>query len=238
MIWLKIKKLVFYSFLHPRYLAQRELWKVLRIEGPRLHGKLLDVGCGQKPYMEVLKCVEEYIGLDVPTSMHDLSRVDVIGTAMTLPFQDCAFDNILCTEVLEHVPEPLFALKEMHRVTNSGGILLLTVPLSEQLHEEPYDFYRFTVYGLEHILNKSSWKILRIYQRGGGWLELGYRLSSYLYQTAGATKRAKGALQPRLVLGPFVVIVCALIQLSAMILDKVWKSSLSTIGYAVVAERK
>lgn len=147
------------------------------------------------------------------------------------------FDCILCTEVLEHVPDPVIALQEMRRVTRPAGILLLTVPLSEQLHEEPYDFYRFTRYALIDLLGNTGWRVKRIHERGGVWLELGYRLSSALYTVARATRTSSGALQPRLILGPLIIVACALIQWVAALLDHCWRSSLSTIGYCVVPER-
>lgn len=238
MIWLKLKKRFAGSYIHPRYLAQRELRRILEVEGPKLYGRLLDVGCGQKPYAEIIRNVDAYVGLDVPTTMHGVSKIDVVGTALALPFQDSTFDNVLCTEVLEHISDPLAVLREMRRVTKPGGTLLLTVPLSEQLHEEPYDFYRFTKYALDYLLGRAGWHIQRVYERGGTWLELGYRLSSFLYSAAGATRQPSGALQPRLVTGPLIIAICVLVQWMASVLDNIWSSPLSTIGYAVVAERK
>jgi SAM-dependent methyltransferase len=238
MIWLRRKKGLAHSYLHPRYLAQRELRRILEVEGPKLHGMLLDVGCAQKPYAEMIWNVDTYVGLDVPTTMHGVSEIDVVGTALVLPFQNSTFDSVLCTEVLEHIFDPLAALREMHRVTKPGGTLLLTVPLSEQLHEEPYDFYRFTKYALHYLLGKADWQIQKVYERGGTWLELGYRLSSFLYSAVGATRQASGALQPRSVIGPLIVAICVLVQKTASVLDRIWSSPLSTIGYAVVAERK
>lgn len=123
-------------------------------------------------------------------------------------------------------------------MTKPAGILLLTVPLSEQLHEEPYDYYRFTKYGLAYLLNKSGWEILKLYERGGTWLELGYRFSSFLYSSMGATTNNDGTLKTRLFLGPLTIMLCAGIQLVAHILDMIWKSRLSTIGYNVVAQKK
>ncbi len=238
MVWNRLKETFRYSYIHPRYLAQRELKRVIEIEGPKLQGRLLDVGCGKKPYAKLIRNVDFYIGLDVPTTMHGIAKLDVIGTAMALLFQVGTFDSILCTEVLEHLPEPLIALKEMYRVTKPGGMLLLTVPLSEQLHEEPYDFYRFTKYALEHLLGQAGWQIQKIYERGGTWLELGYRFSSFLYSVIGATRQSSGALQPRLIVGPLIIALCVIVQLMTSALDKIWRIPLSTIGYAVVAERK
>ncbi|MDR3574523.1 MAG: class I SAM-dependent methyltransferase [Anaerolineaceae bacterium] len=233
-----IKNLLRNSFFHPRYLAQHELWSLIESEGFQLTGKLLDVGCGHKPYQSLLRCINEYIGLDVPSSMHGLDQVDVIGTSMSLPFMENCFDSLLCTEVLEHVPEPMAALREMARVAKTGGLLLLSAPLSEQLHEEPYDFYRYTCHGLIYLLNKTGWNVLNIKTRGGVWLEMGYRFSSFLYTSIGAKRTANGGLQPRLVIGPIVILACTLIQGSAWVLNRMWKSDLSTIGYGVLAQKK
>jgi SAM-dependent methyltransferase len=236
--WDKLKKVFRYSFFHPRYLANRELSKIISLEGSILHGNLLDVGCGRKPYAHLLPNVNSYIGLDVPSTMHSLSQVDVIGTSLALPFQNESFDSILCTEVLEHTPDPLMALCEMWRVTKAEEVLLLTAPLSEQLHEEPYDYYRFTRYGLNYLLRKSGWKILKVYERGGTWLELGYRLSSFLYSSIGAKRNADGALDPRFFLGPLILTVCAGLQFMALVLDTVWRFRLSTIGYGIIAQKE
>jgi SAM-dependent methyltransferase len=233
-----LKHIFHNSIIHPRHLAQRELIKCVKAESRNMVGNLLDVGCGKKPYAPLLSNASRYIGLDVPTTMHSLTQVDIIGTALALPIRDECFDSLLCTEVLEHTPDPLGALLEMWRVANPGGILLLTIPLSEQLHEEPYDYYRFTKYGLDYLLNESGWKSLRIYERGGAWLEFGYRFSSFLYSTVGTIHNEDGTLKPRTVVGPLVVMFCVIVQLVADVLNSVWKSKISTIGYAVVAQKE
>ena len=238
MLWLKLKRKLRHSFLHPRHLAQEELWRFVAAEGPQLRGKLLDIGCGKKPYTSLFSSVDMYIGIDVPSTMHGLSAVDAISTALSLPFQDGSFDSLVCTEVLEHTPDPLVALGEMWRVSKEGATLLITVPLSEQLHEEPYDFYRFTHYGLEYLLKTSGWRILRLRERGGAWLELGYRLSSLLYSTLGASRDTAGGMKPRMILGPPVVAICAGIQIMAALMNTLWPAQVSTIGYCVVAEKQ
>jgi len=238
MSWDKLKKVFHYSYIHPRYLANRALNKIISLEGPILHGNLLDVGCGKKTYAHLFTNVNRYIGLDLPMTMHGISQVDVIGSTLALPFQNESFDCLLCTEVLEHIPDPLMALHEMWRVVKVEDLLLLTVPLSEQLHEEPHDYYRFTRYGLSYLLRKSGWKILKIYERGGAWLELGYRLSSFLYSSIGAKRKAKGRLDPFFFLRPVIIIVCAGLQFIAATLDSVCRSRLSTIGYVAIAQKE
>lgn len=237
MVWLNTKTLLSHSILHPRYLAQDELWRLVKIAGPELQGNLLDVGCGKKPYVSLLPKVHWYVGVDVPTTMHGLHHVDVASTAVALPFCNSCFDSVLCTEVLEHVAEPMQALQEIARVIKPGGMLLLTVPFSEQLHEEPYDFFRYTKHGLIHLLKKSNWSVLAIYERGGTWLELGYRLSSFIYSTLGADLLPDGNLKPKLFLGPITILICAFVQIVALLLDRSWHIELSTIGYGVVAEK-
>jgi SAM-dependent methyltransferase len=225
------------TYFHPRYLAQREIVRIIEEEGRILSGMLLDIGCGKKPYAAYLSNVTSYIGLDMPFSMHGHSDIDVFGTGLDLPFAAGSFDNILCTEVLEHTAQPVVALREMYRVVKPGGSLLLTVPFSEQLHEEPYDFYRFTIHGIRTLLNSSGWQIIRIHKRGGTFLELGYRTSSFLYTSIGASRTESGGLNPRPVIGPLVVGLCTLVQLVSDLLDRVWKVDLSTIGYGIVARK-
>jgi SAM-dependent methyltransferase len=225
------------SLAHPRGLAHRELRRVVAIVGSRLRGRLLDVGCGSKPYADLLTSAESYVGLDTAATMHGLERVDVVGTALALPFHAGRFDSVLCTEVLEHTPEPLAALQEIWRVTKPGGLLLLTVPMSEQLHEEPADFYRFTHYGARHLLDKAGFRVLEVHARGGPWLELGYRTSSLLYSTLGARRDPDGRLHIRLLVGPPVVALCLIVQAVALVTDRLWAPPLSTIGYALLAER-
>jgi SAM-dependent methyltransferase len=238
MIFDKLKKAVHYTYFHPRYIANRELIKIISLEGPMLHGKLLDVGCGIKPYAYLLPNTETYIGLEISSTMHGLSQVDIIGTSLALPFKDECFDSILCTEVLEHTSDPLMSLCEMWRVTKAEEVLLLTVPLSEQLHEEPNDYYRFTKYGLNYLLRQSGWRILKVYERGGTWLELGYRLSSFLYSSFSSKRKTDGRLNIYIFLRPLIIILCSGLQFIATALDTVWRSRLSTIGYGVLAKKK
>jgi SAM-dependent methyltransferase len=231
-----IKQRLRYSYLHPRYLAHRELKDLVVKEAPQLVGRLLDVGCGQTPYKELL-AASPYIGVDRPVTMHGLSEIDAFSTAVALPFAPESFDSLLCTEVLEHLPQPELALQEMGRVARPGALLLVTAPFGEQLHEEPFDYYRFTHYGLQDLLTRNGWETLTLHHRGGTWLELGYRFSSFLYSALGATRKADGSMHTRMILGPVVIGVCVLVQLLADGLDRVWKVELSTIGYGILARK-
>lgn len=128
---------------------------------------LLDVGCGTRPYAPLYQShFDQNFGFDVQTSPHDLSRADFLAQVLAIPLAADLCDCVLCTEVLEHVPEPAQALCEMSRVLRPGGWLVLTIPLLLGLHEEPYDFYRYTVHGLRYLLTKSGFEIKRIQTKG------------------------------------------------------------------------
>jgi SAM-dependent methyltransferase len=84
-------------------------------------------------------------------------HIDVQADAYHLPFRDEAFDVVLCAEVLEHMHSPALALREFRRVLRSGGKLLLTTPFAFPIHYGPADYYRFTRFGLAHLLD--GWQI-------------------------------------------------------------------------------
>ena len=233
----QIKAFLKDTWLHPRHLAQREIARFVQENGAGLHGLLLDVGCGQKPYRGFLPNIRRHVGIDMPGTSHGSQHSDVMASALALPFASSTFDSILCTEVLEHTPDPALGLREMARVARPGAILLMTVPMSEQLHEEPFDYCRFTRHWLRYLLEATGWRVERIQERGGAWLDLGYRFSTFLYTSGGATVSPSGHLRPRPLLGPLVVILCAGVQLIASGLNRVWPSRLSTMGYGVLAMR-
>jgi SAM-dependent methyltransferase len=80
--------------------------------------------------------------------------VDLLTDAHALALADASFDVVLCTEVLEHLREPQRAIDEMHRVLKPGGSLLLTTRFLFPIHDAPHDYYRFTKYGLQHLLRR------------------------------------------------------------------------------------
>jgi SAM-dependent methyltransferase len=79
-----------------------------------------------------------------------------------LPFEVASFDTVVCTEVLEHVPEPAQVVREIARVLKPNGYVILTTPLYYPIHEEPYDFFRFTPFGLRHPFNEAGLEVTRI----------------------------------------------------------------------------
>jgi 2-polyprenyl-3-methyl-5-hydroxy-6-metoxy-1,4-benzoquinol methylase len=104
-------------------------------------GKTLDIGSGDKYYA---KFFPNLTSVDIDP----LRKPDVVASVYQLPFKDGEFDNILCTEVLEHLAEPAAAILEMERVLKPGGKLILTTCFIFPIHDAPGDYFRYTKYGL------------------------------------------------------------------------------------------
>jgi len=156
--------------------------KYLEAHNEHAVGRLLDVGCGDKPHQGVFPEVTTYIGLDRPSKPHEespggasrVAAIDLHGLAEALPFKELSFDTVLASQVIEHLPEPLIFLKETARVLKTGGKLIVTFPLINPVHESPYDFFRYTSYGMEHLCAKAGLRCIVSVAMGGGWLTVGY----------------------------------------------------------------
>ena len=141
-------------------------------------GRTLDVGCGHRPYEKSFFAgAEKYVGLDYLT---DRSRPDVVGSATDIPLGNAEFDTVVCTEVLEHVPDPLKALREMRRVLKPGGYLVLSTPMYWPRHEVPYDYFRHPYDGLLHLVKESGFELVQLYNRGRSYAFIGQALQSTL----------------------------------------------------------
>jgi SAM-dependent methyltransferase len=156
----------------PYYLHFRSLFADLEHASTRAHGRLLDIGCGNKPYEKMFAGrISQYVGCDVVQSSE--RRVDVISEATAIPLPDATFDTILCTQVIEHVSDHLKLLEEAFRLLRSSGVLILSGPLYWPLHEEPYDFFRFTEHGFRYLLEKVGFVVDEIVGNGGKWATCG-----------------------------------------------------------------
>src|SRR6185436_4985835 len=121
--------------------------------------RLLDLGCGNKPFYDLYSdYCESSVGIDVPESIHGLSKADLVYDGKKIPFPDGEFDYVLCTEVMEHTKEPSDFLSEIYRVLKNGGVLIMTTPFMVPLHEAPNDFFRFTNFALGYLADKTGFK--------------------------------------------------------------------------------
>jgi len=165
-------------------LVNRIMDGALREKGARyLSGRLIDIGCGTKPYAEMMASfVTEHVGVDHEETFHDKSNIDLFGTAYAIPADDASFDSAACTAVLEHLEEPEAALRECYRVLKPGGHAIYSVPFIWHVHEAPRDFYRYSKYGLDYLFRKTGFEIVEIEALSGFWVTFGQLLVYNLYR--------------------------------------------------------
>jgi SAM-dependent methyltransferase len=142
---------------NPGYLTRNRLLKGIARHAPVMTGRLLDFGCGSKPYRALFE-VDDYIGLDFenPGHPHLNEQIDVYYDGKRIPFGDASFDSVFSSEVFEHVFNLPEVLDEIKRVLKPGGLLLATCPFAICEHEVPNDFARYSSYGLRHLLKEHG----------------------------------------------------------------------------------
>ena len=153
----------------------RENWTIEKLK--QLPGglKLLDAGAGEqrfKPYCKHLNYVSQDIAVYTPATNHiglqmeswDFSGVDIISDIINIPEPDQSYDAILCSEVLEHIPDPAKVFPEFSRLLKPNGILILTAPFCSLTHFAPY-FYStgFSSYYYEKHLSDNGFEVKEMF---------------------------------------------------------------------------
>lgn len=144
------------SLFHPYYFIRSRLLRSVKEHAGNLNGRLLDFGCGSKPYKKFF-IVNEYIGVDFVNEghPHDNEQIDVYYDGKTIPFPDNSFDSILCSEVFEHIFNLPQILVELNRVLKHGGRILITCPFVWKEHELPHDYARYTLFCVKRFIEKK-----------------------------------------------------------------------------------
>jgi SAM-dependent methyltransferase len=147
---------------HPLYILRKNLYKRMVKYAPLLKGKLMDFGCGSKPYKALFNHVDEYIGVDYQGEghSHEKEQIEVFYDGKTIPFEANTFDSILTNEVLEHVFNLENIVVELHRVLKPSGNILITTPFAWNEHEAPNDFGRYTSFGMKDLLERNGFEIV------------------------------------------------------------------------------
>lgn len=136
---------------------RREILEILPrlTQGPS--ARILDFGSADSPYRGALPADCEYVTADLPGNPKAALHVAENGT---VPCADGAFDALLSSQVLEHVPEPAVYLAECRRVLKPGGRLLLSTHGTMFLHRDPVDYWRWTCDGLRRALEQAGFRVL------------------------------------------------------------------------------
>ncbi len=167
----------------PTYAVRKPLVRWLTEQASEIYAavggyRVLDVGCGQKPYEPLFApFATAYVGVDPVEN----PRAELRGPIEALPVEDGSYDVILCNQVLEHCDDPPQAVSELRRVTAPGGRVLASTHGVMAYHPSPTDYWRWTHAGLEKLfLDSGDWASVRVTPSSGTTACLGMLFSMYL----------------------------------------------------------
>ncbi len=171
-----------YICTNPFFITRRYLYQNIKRASQHISGgKLLDIGCGSKPY-ESFFDVDTYVGLDYrKDGANKNPKADAFYDGGRFPFKNRQFESALATEVLEHVFEPDLFISEIHRVLKPGGLCIITVPFLWDEHEQPYDYARYTSFGLRALVEKHGFVVVDQLKTGNFISALGQLFCTYMY---------------------------------------------------------
>ena len=198
--------------------------------------KILDAGAGEGKLKNIFSSKNiEYCGIDFGVGCDSWDYSDVIhGDLEDLHFIDNnEFDSILLIQVLEHLKNPRVVLKELNRVLKNNGKIYIAVPQLQGVHQVPYDYFRFTPYGLSMLLEESGFKVESINPQLYGDMQA----ASRNFQWAVDYYRDNTTKVTRKVLLFIFNLLNRLIFKLAGVLDKDIDKYLNPIGYFVVARK-
>jgi SAM-dependent methyltransferase len=238
------------TLFDPHFLLYHFYGRNLRVAAEKYaRGVLVDVGCGHQPYRTFFQDrVEAYYGLDYPSTRDMLvvegeqkQRLNAYADITNLPMREGSVDTLLCMEVLEHVPEPAAAVRECFRVVRPSGHLILTTPFLFPVHGAPHDYFRYTEYGLRHLLTKAGFTVVDVRRHGSYGAVAGLLANLYLFHSFFEQRQNYAA---RILLGllkvaltvPLLALVC-LGNLAGYLLDRTHGAPIYTAGYLIVGRK-
>lgn len=228
-------------------LAERDKWVSKQSTLVPQGSFILDVGAGSCPYRKYFSHCE-YKTQDFASLSPEQLRgregygeIDYLCDATKIPVPESSFDAILCTEVLEHVPEPIKVVNEFSRILKPGGKLLLTAPLGSGIHQEPYHFYGgYTPFWYQKFLGEAGFSEITIEANGGFFKHYGQESIRFLQMTK--PWKLNTHISVHFAWFPFWLLLLPIMGLIFPIvchlLDQFDQNQHFTIGYHVVAIKK
>ena len=154
---------------HPQWLVFRKETFDFVVQAIRPgHTRILDIGCGKGRLREKMPDNTYYVGLDYPPTGIGLyqTEADILCTAEALPLAHQSFDIVACLEVMEHLPNPAAAAREISRVLRPGGYAMVSVPFAYPLHDIPFDYQRLTAFQLTRIFERTGRQVQQLEETG------------------------------------------------------------------------
>jgi SAM-dependent methyltransferase len=206
---------------------------------------VLDIGAGAAQYRALFAhCdyrTQDFAQEPQTLALGAYARLDYTSDIVSIPLPDRAVDVILCTEVLEHVPNPVAAIREMARLLKPGGRLLLTAPLGSFLHQEPYHFYGgYTPHWYDKFLREAGFTVEAVERNQGFFSLFGQEAVRFRQLLSMRSTRGLGALD-RLLLALLWLLTLPMaltLPLLGHWLDRKKLESIATVGYHVIATKR
>jgi SAM-dependent methyltransferase len=193
-------------FVNPFYFARKGLHENISALAEKVSGKILDVGCGQKPYQKLFR-FSQYIGLELDSPENRQSKkADYFYDGLKFPFGDGEFDSVVTNEVFEHVFNPADFLREINRVLKPAGMLLMTAPFVWDEHEQPNDYARYSSFGLIAIIERHGFKVIERRKSMGDIRAIFQLLNGYFYKKTVSRYGYVNLLTTLVLMAPFNVL--------------------------------
>lgn len=198
-----------------------------------IKGSVFDLGAGTAPYKTYfLSLANDYVAVDWSDSCHDTAADIVADLNKPLSIRDNVADTVISLSVIEHLHAPQVMLAEAHRILKPGGAMIMQVPWQWWVHEPPYDFFRYTPYGLKYLLEQAQFRDIEIEAQAGFFTTLILKLNYFSLRFIRGPVVVRRLL--RIIFGVFWYIG----QKAAPLLDKLDKKwDLETTGYFVTAKK-
>lgn len=203
--------------------------------------RVLDVGAGSSPYRDFFEKqiykTHDFQKLNPEQLLHKYGygQIDFVSDIVKIPVENSSFDVILCTEVLEHVPDPISALKEMSRILKFGGEIVITTPLGSHIHQEPYHYYGgFTPFFYRKFLEEFGFEIINISPNQGFF---NFYFQESLRFLSISSKRTFSLITLFLTF-PFVLFFFLVLFVTKDLFDKIFNDYRFTVGYHIHAIKR
>ncbi len=215
------------------WLIHRIRERFLRVSSRYYRGILYDLGCGEAPHKEYfLKFADEYIGVDWQSSEHELKADIIADLNESLPVSCEVADTVISLSVIEHLARPHVMLREAYRILVPGGVIVLAAPFQWMVHEAPFDYQRFTPYGLRFLLDEAGFQDVQIEPYAGFFTTMVLKTNYFLKRIV------RGPRPVRWLLYHSMIPVWFVGQCTAPLLDRLDRDwSLEASAFWVVARK-
>ena len=196
-------------------------------------GVLYDLGAGESPYREFfLSHVERYVAVDWAGSLHATNADISADLNRPLPIASEVADTVVSLSVMEHLCEPQTMLNEAFRISKPGGGIVLQVPWQWKIHEAPYDFFRYTPFGLKYLFENAGFVDIKVEPQAGFFTTMTLKMNYF------SMRFVRGPRPLRWVARTCLLPMWYIAQRAAPLLDKLDKDwALEAPGYFVTARK-